>query len=587
MAEKRVQRRLAAILAADVVGYSRLMSSDEAGTRARFNYQLDEVVRPAIDEHRGRVVKTMGDGFLVEFGSVVDAVQCAADIQNGVAVRQANEPEDRKMLFRIGVHLGDVIVEGEDIHGDGVNIAARLEGLADASGICISAMVREGVRNKLDVELSDLGEQPLKNIAEPVHVYRVELNGLVGETEDVLSSDAMFRRPTVAVLPFENLSGDPEQDYFADGLTEDIITALSQWRSFPVIARNSTFAYKGTSPDIRKVGEELGARYVIEGSVRKAGNRIRVTAQLINSDNGHHIWAERFDRDLADIFELQDELSQSIAAIIAPELEFSQSPETRTKTPQNLDAWELVQRGYAQIWGIDLDGVMEARKYFEQAINLDPDYSRAYAGLAFSFHRELWLGHAEFSGVTRERFLDAANRAVSLDDADSSGHIMLCMALYWCHELDRGISEAKRAVELNPNYAQAYNLLGHGLALAGQPAEGILCNERAIQLSPRDPRRGIWIWSLGFCHLSARQYNDAVELFERSVQRHPGNPDAHLGLASCFGHLGRVEDARAAVEEYRRLIPKSSERPIFFWRYKNESDHEHFLEGLRKTGWHG
>jgi tetratricopeptide (TPR) repeat protein len=326
---------------------------------------------------------------------------------------------------------------------------------------------------------------------------------------------------------------------------------------------------------------------VIEGSVRAAGGRLRVTAQLINAENGHHVWAERFDRDMSDIFELQDELSQQIAAIVAPELEFSQAPEARAKTPQNLDAWALVQRGYAHVWALDIDGVMKARRCFEQAIELDPDYSRAYGGLAFSYHRELWLGHATFSGATKEKFVDAAHRAVALDDSDSSGHIILGMAHYWCHELDRGIAEAKRAVELNPNNAQAHSLVGHGFTLAGQFKEGISYGERAIRLGPRDPRQGIWLWNMGLAHLMARQYESATEWAERAIQRFPGNPDAHLCLASCLGHLGRPEEARAALDTYRRLLPESSGRPHFFWRYKNESDEEHFLDGLRKAGWEG
>ncbi len=311
--EEGVQRRLAAILAADVVGYGQLIGADEAGARARVNAQLDEIVRPAIDEHRGRLVKTMGDGFLVEFGSVVDAVQCATDIQNGVSMEQQSEPDDRKMLLRIGVHLGDVIVEGEDIHGDGVNIAARLEGLAEPGGICVSDMVRAGIRNKLAVEFDDLGEQSLKNVPDPVQVFRIGLEEAI--VSDGSSPGANFRRPAIAVLPFDNMSGDPEQEYFSDGLTEEIITALCRWRRFPVIARNSTFTYKGQSTNIQKVGEELSARYVVEGSVRKAGNRVRVTAQLINSETGHHIWAERYDRELDDVFALQDEIAQQIAAI--------------------------------------------------------------------------------------------------------------------------------------------------------------------------------------------------------------------------------------------------------------------------------
>ncbi len=347
MAEERVQRRLAAILAADVVGYSRLMGEDETGTRARFNDQLASVVQPAIDEHRGRLVKTMGDGILVEFGSVVDGVQCAVNIQNGVALQQNSEPDERKMLFRIGVHLGDVIIEDDDIHGDGVNIAARLEGLAETGGICISASVYEQVRHKLTLSFEDIGDQSLKNIADPVHVYQLVLEREPTASDATTRGEAMFRRPAVAVLPFDNLGGDPDQEYFADGLTEDIITALSLWRSFPVIARNSSFAYKGTSPDIRKVGEELGARYIVEGSVRKSGNRIRVTAQLINSETGHHVWAERYDRDLEDFFDLQDEITEKIASVVAPELEKAEAQRAVTKRPENMDAWDYCQRGMA------------------------------------------------------------------------------------------------------------------------------------------------------------------------------------------------------------------------------------------------
>jgi len=324
MADERVQRRLAAILAADVVGFSRMMGEDETGTLERLKAMRRDVLDPKITEYGGRIVKLMGDGALVEFPSAVDAVEYAIDTQQILSGLNKILPEQSRIEFRMGINLGDVIVEGDDIYGDGVNIAARLESIAETGGICVSAMVYEGVRGKLAVEFSDMGDQSLNNIAAPVHVYNVQLSARERTDDTGIASEALFRRPAVAVLPFENMSGDPDQEYFADGLTEDIITALSLWRSFPVIARNSTAAYKGQSPDIRKVGEELGARYVIEGSVRKSGNRVRVTAQLINSDTGHHVWAERYDRDLADIFDLQDELSRHIAATVAPELEFSE-----------------------------------------------------------------------------------------------------------------------------------------------------------------------------------------------------------------------------------------------------------------------
>jgi adenylate cyclase len=312
LAEERVQRRLAAVLAADVVGYSRLIGEDEAGTRTRFNTILDDIVGPSITTYRGRLVKTMGDGLLIEFASVIDAVQCAVDLQGKISVSEARSPETKRIALRIGIHLGDVIVEGDDIHGDGVNIAARLEALGTPGGICVSDIVHASVRNKLAVAFEDGGEHSLKNIADPVHVYQALL--APSERESIAETEALFRRSAVAVLPFENLSRNSEDEIFADGLAEDLITALSLWRTFPVIARNSTFSYKGKSPDIREVGEELGARYVVEGSVRRSGERVRVTAQLINSETGHHVWAERFDRDLSEIFALQDDLSLTTTA---------------------------------------------------------------------------------------------------------------------------------------------------------------------------------------------------------------------------------------------------------------------------------
>ena len=587
MAEERVQRKLAAIVAADVVGYSRMMGADEAGTLARLNALRSELLQPKVAEYGGRIVKTTGDGTLIEFPSAVDALQHAVDVQHDLARRNRDLSEAERIDLRIGINLGDIIVDGDDIFGDGVNIAARLEGMADPGGICISAMVYEGVRNKLDIEYSDLGEKPLKNIAEPVHVFSVRLEGSSEVRDDATRSDAIFRRPAVAVLPFENMSGDPEQDYFADGLTEDIITALSLWKSFPVIARNSTFVYRGQSADLREVGKELGARYIIEGSVRKSGNRVRVSAQLINSENGHHVWAERFDRELADIFDLQDELSQHIAATIAPELEYSQAPDTRTKIPQNLDAWELVQRGYSDVFKLEPDSIVRAREFFERAIELDPEYAPAYEGLAWSYHRELWLDPEKFDDVYRDLFVGAASKAVALDESDSKGHAILAMAYFWCGEPDRGLAEAKRAIDLNPNNAHAYNVLGMALTLTGQPTEGIPSMKRASILSPRDPRQGVWLWTLGLAYLTAHQCEDAVEASLQAIQRHSGNPDAHLVLASGLGHLGRVEEARDALNAYAQLVPQRADQPSMIWRYKRDTNTEYFFDGLRKAGWNG
>jgi adenylate cyclase len=564
------------------------MGADEEGTRVKFNSHFDEVIQPAISNHRGRLVKTMGDGFLVEFGSVVDAVQCAADIQNAAASREVEEAQDNQMLFRIGIHLGDVIVEGEDIHGDGINIAARLEGLADPGGICISGMVHEGVRNKLDVELSYLGEKPLKNIAEAVHVYRVGLGGSTDERKDTSASDAIFRRPAVAVLPFENMSGDPEQDYFADGLTEDIITALSLYKFFPVIARNSTFAYKGQTPDIREVGKELGARYIIEGSVRKAGNRVRVTAQLINSQTGHHIWADRFDRDLDDVFMVQDELTERIAGIIAPELDRSEQKLAHSKAETNLNAWEHVQRGIALLNKMTAEGNVQAREEFNRALELDPDYSRAYSGLSWSHHRDLHI----FKGKSREETLtktfETARRAVALDPSDSLAHIMLGIALQRAENFDESLAAFQHAIDLNPSDASGYISRGLSLSLSGRPDEGVASLEKGFQLNPKEPRNSLYFAFMARAHLTARRYAEAADWARKSIRWQSDTIiEPYLILAASLGHLGQLQDAKEALEKCQQLDPKLMASKEDWIRYKRVADSEHFLDGLRKAGWEG
>jgi len=587
VAEERVQRRLAAILAADVAGYALHMGEDEAGTRSKFNDCLNLAVKPALEEHSGRLVKTMGDGFLVEFASVLGAVQAAVDVQSGWSRHQQNEPPDQRLELRIGVHSGDVIVEGDDIHGDGVNIAARLEGLAEPNGICISATVREGIRNKVDVALSDLGEISLKNIAEPVHVYRVERKEQAGETDNVLRSDAMFRRPAVAVLPFENLSGDPEQEYFADGLTEDIITHLSKWRAFPVIARNSTFAYKGKSPDIRQVGKELGARYVIEGSVRKAANRVRVTAQLINAETGHHVWAERYDRDLEDIFELQDQLTQQIAATVTPELERTDHAYAVSMKPRNLNAWDYYQRGWAMLKEYRPETNSAARELFEKSIELDPSYSRPYTGLANVCLREMRTRAGPEVIARSNEAIAAGQRAVELDPTDSEAHQFLGIAFQWGGQFEQGIAEIKRAVELNPSNPGAYASLGHQLALAGRAEEGIPYLEKGVMLSPHDERTPHYQSFMARALLFARQNSEAADWARRAVRTRPDVAEHQLVLASCLGQAGEIDEAHRALLECERLQPGYASTPENWQRIKLRTDLEYFLDGLRKAGWEG
>jgi adenylate cyclase len=579
MAEERVQRRLAAILAADVVGYSRLTGTDEAGTRARFNNQFDEVVRPAIADHRGRLVKTMGDGFLLEFGSVIDAVQCATDIQKAVELRQSGEPDDRKMLFRMGIHLGDVIVEGDDIHGDGVNIAARLEGLAQPGGIFISDMVHAGVRNKLSLDFIDLGEQSLKNIADPVKVFQIALDRIVGG--GTTSSDAIFRRPAVAVLPFQNMSGDPEQEYFADGLTEDIITALSLWKSFPVIARNSTFAYKGKSPDMREVGKALGARYVLEGSVRKAGKRVRVTVQLINTETGHHVWAEKYDRELEDIFALQDEITHQIAAIIEPAIARAERHRILAKPPNDVDAWEYLVRGYALIYEITKESTAKARVLFQRAIDLDPQYARAYSALAHTHGRDLRFRWADSMEDSLKLLFENARRAIALDETDSEARTMLVRAYHVSDEPEASIAESRRAVELNPNNAFALQILGASLSvIAARYEEGIPWIERALELDPLDPQKHLYLTHLAIAHLCAGHYEKAVDFAKQALRQQPDFLESRITLASALGYLGREAEARLALEDRENLARRFvKEEP----RWAQETK-QRVLDGLSKAG---
>jgi TolB-like protein/Tfp pilus assembly protein PilF len=545
-----VQRRLAAILAADVAGYSRLMGEDEAGTRERFNALHDEAVRPAIEEHRGRLVKTMGDGFLVEFASVVDAVQCAADIQARAAARSADEVEDRRMALRIGVHLGDVIVEGEDIHGDGVNIAARIEGFASPGGICLSDMVHAGVRGKLALEFADMGEQAFKNIAEPVRVWSVRVPSA---DAGPAATSAVSERPSIAVLPFANLSGDPEQEYFADGMVEEIITGLARIRWLTVIARNSTFAYKGGAPDVRKVGRELGVRYVLEGSVRKAGERVRITAQMVEAETGGHLWADRFDGMLADVFELQDQITLGVVAAIEPSVLRAEIERTKRKRPDNLDAYDLYLRAMEQGWMFGPAERSSAIALLEKALALSPGYAEAH-GLAAHFlmttyqwggrdprHREKALAHAE--AVARARTDDATTLA---------GAAFALSGLAGDH--DTALHMLERALAQNPGSAMAHNVAAVVNCRVGRFEHGRAQAQEALRLSPFDPMQYFAHNALAAVHLAAGEVEDALANAHRSLE---SNPDFAPGLVMtvlCQVRLGRPDDARATL---RRLLEVS------------------------------
>jgi adenylate cyclase len=583
MAEERVQRRLAAILAADVVGYSRLMGADEVGTLARFKVLRAEVIDPRTAAHGGRTVKTTGDGILVEFASAVDAVQSAIKVQGALTEREADLPEAEQIALRIGINLGDVIVEDDDIFGDGLNVAARLESTADPGGIRISAAVYDQVKTKIEAGFEDLGKHDLKNIAEPVRIYSV---GDAPAARSVKAADeAMFQRPVIAVLPFQNMSGDPDQEYFADGLTEDIITALSLWRSFPVIARNSTFVYKGRSVDIQEVGRALGARYVLEGSVRRAGSRVRVTSQLIDTESAHHVWAERLDRELVDVFDLQDELTARIAGTVAPELERAEAERSVRRPPSDMDAWDYVQRGFSFIDELSADGNARAREMFDKALEIDPRYSRALSGLSLSHSRDLLLEFATSREDAVARAIDTAERAVASDQSDSLAHSLLSVANMWPGRLDVVIREGRRAVELNPNNAFAHGILGTALDSAGETVDGIRELELALQLNPQDSQNHVFINTIARAHLISRRYDLAVEWALKSIQSRSDFPHAHHILASALGHLGQVDEAITALQACEKIQPGFVARRGDWRPYRDDADNQHIFDGIRKTGW--
>jgi len=458
-----MERRLTAILAADVVGYSRLMEADETATLMSLKAHRDELLEPEIAGHNGRIVKLMGDGVLAEFASVVDAVNCAVELQRGTAARNDGVPQDRRIVFRIGINLGDVIVEGNDIYGDGVNVAARLEGLAEPGGICLSATVHDHIAGKVSLNFEDGGEHKVKNLTRPVHVWRWrDQSG-----EPPRPALALPSKPSIAVLPFDNLSGDPEQAYFADGIAEDIITALSRIRWFFVIARNSSFAYKGKSVDVRQVAQELGVRYLLEGSVRKAGTRVRLSAQLIDGATGNHIWAERFDREMVDIFDLQDELTQTIAGAIEPALSQAERQRAKAKRPESLDAWDVYQQGMSHLHRRTELDLAEAADLFGRASEADPGLVSAYASASECRFFQIVGGFAEGLETARQTGLAMARTAVDLDQQDAGARYALGRIYIARREHDLAIPELTRAIEFNPSYALGPLRARHGLRHLG------------------------------------------------------------------------------------------------------------------------
>jgi TolB-like protein/Tfp pilus assembly protein PilF len=514
-----LERRLAAVLMADVVGYSRLMEEDEAGTLAALKERRTSILDPVLRAHGGRIVKLMGDGVLVEFNSAVNAAAGALALQREMAEANEQLPPQRRIVLRIGINLGDVIGEGADIYGEGVNIAARLEAVAQPGGICVSAKVYEEVRGKLDCAFEDIGEQTVKNISRPVRAYRLRPDDAIGR-ESTRPALSLPEKPSIAVLPFQNMSGDREQDYFSDGIAEDIITALSKLRGFFVIARNSTFAYKGKNVDLRQVARDLGVRYVLEGSVRRASDRLRVTAQLIDAATGAHVWAERYDRSLTDLFALQDEITESVVASIEPQVYAAENLRARGRQTESLDAWGCVIRAMPYVWTWAAEDNKTAVALLERALEVDPSYARASSLLAWAYGARAQLGWSEPSEML-DRALEKARQAIEQDWDDPWAH----MAAGYVHMVSRryknAVEELTEAIDRNPSFAFAHMLLGSTHAYGGMVDDGLRHVSISMRLSPRDHNQAANYSVTGLCHLLAKRFSEAVVFERRAVQLRP------------------------------------------------------------------
>jgi adenylate cyclase len=579
------ERRLAAVVAADMVGYSRLMEVDETGTLARLKTHRIELIDPAIAKNRGRIIKTTGDGMLVEFHSVADAVLCAAEIQRRMARRNADVSPARWMQFRIGINLGDVIVDENDIFGDGVNVAARLEMLAEPGGICVSGAVRDQVGQRLeDVEFEDLGEQSVKNIARAIRVFRVRLEQdsktAPEEAKDAAVATAISKKPSIAVLPLVNMSGDPEQEFFADGLTEDIITELSRFHDLLVISRNSTFVYKGKAVKVQEVAREFGVDYVLEGSVRKAGDRIRVTVQLIDAETDRHIWAERYDRDLEDIFAIQDEMTRAIVATLPGRVEAATHDRAKRKTTDNMAAYDCVLAAKVLHHRSTREDNAEAQSLLDRALALDPNYAHAHAWKACVLGQTWvydWCAERE---ATLQQVAAELEVALALDDSDSDVHRVLAALNLTRDDHDKAAYHQERALALNPNYDLVVVQQGELLTWLGRPEEGIDWIKKAMRLNPYHPER---FWShLGRACYCAEKYAEAAELFSRITR-----PDHthHAFLAATFAQMGDQTAAAAHAPEVRKRAPAFSvKESLATLHYKLDSDREHYREGLLKAG---
>jgi len=586
MASDHVKRKLAAILVADIAGYSRLMGADEAGTLARLKGYRRELIDPKNKQFHGRVVKTTGDGILIEFPSVVDAISCSIEVQQGMRERNANIPPEKRIEFRIGINLGDVIVEGRDLYGDGVNIAARLEGLAEPGGICISQTVLNHARGKIEFEFEDLGEQALKNIVQPVRVHRLLLDCSGGNLAFRPSEPSLGLpdKPSIAVLPFQNMSDDPEQEYFADGMVEEITTALSRFKWLFVIARNSSFTFKGTSVDIKEVRRRLGVRYVLEGSVRKASGKVRITGQLIDAATGAHLWADRFERDLTDVFALQDEVTVAVVSAIQPKLLQTEIAMATRRRPENLTAYDFFLRAMQQYYPMTREGLAEAIRLAHRALELDPQFGFVAALAGVCHTQNILQGYAIDPQFDRKEAVRLLRLALSVDEGDPDTLAMACKISTWMvGDCESTIEMADKAVALNPNSFFAWYSRGYAyLKLAGLPEEGIRSFERAIRMNPVDPQLVHVFAGIGQAFVELRRFDEAILAGKKALRQRPDYSPAHRCLASAFAHLGR--DAEAGEAAARLLEVDPAFTISGFIARGGQSKAKLLIEGLSKAG---
>ncbi len=585
MAEARIQRRLSAVMAADMVAYSRLMEVDETGTLTRLKALRAELIDPKVHEHRGRIVKTTGDGFLIEFDSVAAAVQSAVEIQRALTERNLSVREDKQILFRIGINLGEIIIEGDDIYGNGVNVAARLEGLAEPGGICISGTVYDQIESILNLGYDDLGEQRVKNIAKPVRGYAIRLRS--SETAAAATAPEFVPpeqpgRPSVAVLPFTNMSADSEQEFFADGISEDIIMSLSKISGLFVIARHSSFAYKGKAVDLRQVGRDLGVRTILEGSIRKAGNKIRITAQLIDVTTGGHIWSARFDRDLTDLFALQDEITSNVVTALHVRLVEGEQARVWSRSTKNLGAWECLTLGLPYFRRYTREGNVRARSLFEKAVELDPGFASAWIWIGWTHWADARFLWVDAPGEAANRAEELAQKGLTLDEDLSQTHALLGAIHLMHREFDEAIAEGEKAVALDPNGADVTALLAMTLNWSGQPQGVESLVDKAKRMSPLYSAWYLAVQAHAY-RLMAR-YDEAIAVYGDSIARNPDHIGPRIGLTACLAEVGRLDEARSEAAEILRINPsftltKYAERLT----YKDPSHAERSLNALREV----